>query len=150
MDIRECSQIKSGKISFSQMIKRFQYALDRFASDSECTPFEEDDMRQEACIVLWNCVNKYSGQNFIPLRQYFLRSLRNKRIDILRGTHADKRKITLKTKSLSAGSFNESQAHGEITKRYMERYYEWINSPDNDESGSFLAPSSMGEYFPEA
>jgi len=100
------------------MMKRFHYELQKFASDN-VRPIEKDDMYQEGCMVLWNCVNKYSGQNFIPLRQYFLRSLKNKSIDILRSTHTDKRKIHLKTTSSSADSFNESQAHREVAKRYV-------------------------------
>ncbi len=144
----ECVQIQSGKLPFVHMIKRFQYELDRYASDS-VRSFEKDDMYQEGCIVLWNCANKYSGQNFIPLRQYFLRSLRNKSIDMLRSTGTDKRKISLKTTSSCAESFNASQAHQEVAKRYIDSYHEWLNCVDNEDT-SFVAPSSVGEYFPEA
>lgn len=148
-DISECLQVQSGQLPFQHMMKRFHYELRKFASDT-VRPIEKDDMYQEGCIVLWNCINKYSGQNFIPLRQYFLRSLKNKSIDMLRSMGADKRKISLKTTSSSAESFNESQAHREVAKRYANWYYEWLNSADDDENKSFIAPSSVGEYFPEA
>ncbi len=130
------------------MIQRFHYELSRFASDNT-HPSEKDDMYQEGCIVLWNCVNKYSGQNFISFRQYFLRSLRNRTIDLLRKMHTDKRKISLRTRSSSTESFNESKANWEVAKRYMDWYHEWLNSADNNWDTSFVAPNTVWQYFPE-
>jgi hypothetical protein len=147
-DMTECLQIQSGKLAFSHIIKRFRYELAQYAADG-VHPFEKDDMNQKGLMVLWNCVNKYSGQNFIPLRQYFLRSLRNKRVSMLRSIHTDKRKISLKTSNSCDESFNESQANTQVAKRYMDWYYEWLNSDDGSEETFFVAPSSVGAYFPE-
>ncbi len=147
-DINQCLQVRSGSLPFSQMIERFKHELRKFSCDG-INLSDVDDTHQEACLVLWNCVQKYCGRNFIPLRQYFLRSLKNKKIDIVRARNTNKRKISQRTDNSSAESLSENRAQKEIAKRYMNWYYEWLNTEGDDSGSFFIGPTSIGEYFPE-
>ncbi len=119
--------------AFEELARKYEREIGYFSHDSVKTSNTED-MRQEWLLTLWNCVCRYKGQNFIPFRAYFLRALRNRKIDLIRSANRDKRYMQIRAKScpfLNWDTYEEQQVSENVHRSWEHEYFMWINSPDS-------------------
>lgn len=124
--------LQNGKL-FEELTRKYAREIEYFSHESVRTS-DIDDVRQEWLLTLWACVKQYKGQNFIPFRAYFLRALRNKKIDIIRGAATDKRCMQIHARScpfLNWETYIEQEVSKAVYRSWEQEYLMWINSSDS-------------------
>lgn len=149
LDLIMCEKVQCGTIPFSNILRQFNSELSWFSRSTMDTS-DQDDLYQEWCIVLWKCIQQYTGQNYTPFRMYFLKALKNKKIDLERKMSTDKRKIERKISRNSWESYLGNEADKVVATRYVHEYHTWLcRENDGTEDDIFIPPDSVGKYFPE-